>query len=138
MLDRFCCANAEMAHALRHWRYALNQTVLQWLADDGQLTPAKIVERENLRQKKRQKAANKVVDEMEATGVMKVLYKQFKENLEAARDSKVLCFIRCLFCFWLTDCSRSIFRIAVSNRHHKLVPYSIPGSCSLLKHHWVH
>ena len=78
-----------MAHALRHWRYSLNQTVLQWLADDGQLTLEKIVERENLRQKKRQKAANKVVDEMEATGVMKLLYKQFKENLEAARDSKV-------------------------------------------------
>lgn len=90
-LHRFCCANAEMAHALRHWRYSLNQTVLQWLADDGQLTPAKIVERDSLRQKKRQKEANKVVDEMEATGVMRDLYRQFKENLEAARDSKVCC-----------------------------------------------
>ena len=80
-----------MAHALRHWRYSLNQTVLQWLADDGQLTPEKIVEREGLRQKKRQKAANQVVDEMEATGVMRDLYRQFKENLEAARDAKV-CF----------------------------------------------
>lgn len=78
-----------MAHALHHWRYALNQTVLSWLAEDGQLTPAKIVERSNLRQKKREKAANKVVDNMEATGVMKDLYRQFKENLAAARDAKV-------------------------------------------------
>ena len=86
---RFCCANAEMAHALYHWRYALNQTVLEWLARAGHLTPEKIVERENMRQKKREKATNKIVYGMESTGVTKDLYKQFKENLAAARDSKV-------------------------------------------------
>ena len=53
------------------------------------MSPAKIVERDNLRQKKRQKATNKIVDGMEDTGVMKMLYKQFKENLAAARDAKV-------------------------------------------------
>lgn len=78
-----------MAHALHHWRYSLNQTVLLWLATDGHLTPEKIVERENMRQKKREKASNKVVDGMEMTGVMRELYKQFKQNLEAARDAKV-------------------------------------------------
>lgn len=87
-VGRFCCANAEMAHALHHWRYALNQTVLAWLAAEGHLAPTKIVEREKLRQKKRQKATNKIVDGMEDTGVMKMLYKQFKENLAAARDAK--------------------------------------------------
>lgn len=88
-LSRFCCANAEMAHALHHWRYALNQTVLAWLAAEGYLAPTKIVEREKLSQKKRQKATNKIVDGMEDRGVMKLLYKQFKENLAAARDAKV-------------------------------------------------
>ena len=78
-----------MGHALHHWRYALNQSVLTWLAAAGHLTPAKIVERENLRQKKRQKATNKIVDVMEDKGVTKMLYKHFKENLAAARDSKV-------------------------------------------------
>ena len=53
------------------------------------MSPAKIVERDNLRQKKRQMATNKVVDGMEDTGVMKMLYKQFKENVAAARDAKV-------------------------------------------------
>ena len=80
-----------MAHALHHWRYALNQTVLAWLAAEGYLTAAKIVERESLGQKKRQKMTNKTVDGMEDAGVMKMLYKQFKENLAAARDAKV-CF----------------------------------------------
>ena len=77
-----------MAHALHHWRYALNQSVLAWLAAEGYLSPAKIVERDSLRQKKRQKATNRIVDGMENTGVMKMLYKQFKENLAAARDAK--------------------------------------------------
>lgn len=81
-----------MAHALHHWRYALNQIVLAWLVAEGHLAPAKIVERENLRQKKRQKVTNKIVDGMEDTGVMKMLYKQFKENLAAARDAKA-CFL---------------------------------------------
>ena len=78
-----------MAHALYHWRHALNQTVLEWLARAGHLTPDKIVERENMRQKKREKATNKIVNGMEATGVMGDLYKEFKNNLAAARDSKV-------------------------------------------------
>lgn len=78
-----------MAHALRHWRYHLNDTVLQWLASEGHLTPEKIVARDKKRQKEREKEANKVVDGMEETGVMRELYHQFKQNLEAARDSKV-------------------------------------------------
>ena len=86
-----------MAHALYHWRHALNQTVLEWLARAGHLTPDKIVERENLRQKKREKATNKIVDGMEATGVMRELYKEFKNNLAAARDSKVF-ELRCAIC----------------------------------------
>ena len=78
-----------MGHALYHWRYALNQNVLEWLAMQGHLTPQKIVERENIRQKKREKIANKIVDGMEDTGVMRELYREFKENLAAARDAKV-------------------------------------------------
>ena len=78
-----------MAHALHHWRHALNQDVLAWLAAEDYLSAAKIVERDTMRQKKRQKTTHKIVDGMEDTGVMKMLYKQFKENLAAARDAKV-------------------------------------------------
>ena len=87
-LGRFCAANAVMGHALYHWRYALNQNVLAWLMSEGYMTPEKIVERDNMRQKKRQKIANRIVDGMETNGIMKELYRQFKENLAAARDSR--------------------------------------------------
>ena len=84
-----CCYNTEMAHTSHHWRYNLNETVLLWLSAHGHLSPEKIVARESMRQAKRQKEANKLVDTMESTGEMKSLYRQFKENLQAARDAKV-------------------------------------------------
>ena len=106
-----------MAHTLHHWRYALNQTVLTWLAAEGHLTPAQIVERDRLSQKKRQKASNKVVDGMENTGVMRTLYQQFKENLAAARDAKACHYYRNKRQdSWLTSSSPNGSRAGTDNR----------------------
>ncbi len=88
-VGRTCCANAETSHALHHWRYALNQWVLEWLTRRGHTTAGKIVERERWSTKKRTQYANDVVDGMEANGEVRVLYKEFKENLQAARDARV-------------------------------------------------
>ncbi|KAL9596394.1 MAG: hypothetical protein Q9219_005829 [cf. Caloplaca sp. 3 TL-2023] len=88
LLGRTCNANAETAHALYHWRHQLNQVILERLRDEGHTTPEKIVEREGWSVKRRAKYANKVVDEMEEEGAMRELYKEFKENLEAARNAK--------------------------------------------------
>ena len=91
-LGRFCCANAEIAHTLYHWRFHLNETILRWLSTEGHTTADRIVEREHWTRKKKEKLANKVVDGMVEDGEMKVLYRQFKQNLQAARDSKVSLF----------------------------------------------
>ena len=82
---RTCCANAETAHALHHWRYALNHWVLKWLADEGYITAEKILQRERWSTKRKSQYANNVVDSMEATGQVKRLYREFNENLQAAR-----------------------------------------------------
>lgn len=86
---RFCRANAQTAHALTHWRYHLNQWVLVWLKTAGHTKPSKIVERENWSKKRRGEFANEVVDGMERKGEINALYRDFKFNLEAARDAKV-------------------------------------------------
>lgn len=78
-----------MAHALHHWRYQLNETILNLLRAEGHTTREKIIEREGWSVKKREKYANRVVDELEQDGRMRELYKEFKENLEAARAAKV-------------------------------------------------
>ena len=69
-------------------RFQLNATVLQWLAVNGYTSPDKIVERENWTRKKREKLANRIVDGMLESGEMRSLYKQFKQNLDAARAAK--------------------------------------------------
>ena len=88
-LGRFCAANAEMAHALYHWRFQLNSTVVNWLSSNGHLTAQKIVDRESWNRKKREKLANRIVDGLVESGEMKILYRQFKQNLDAARTAKV-------------------------------------------------
>ena len=86
---RFCKANAETAHALLHWRYHLNSWVLSWLESEDHTSPEKIIEREKWSVKKRSEYANKVVDGMEEKGEIRALYRDFKINLEAAREAKV-------------------------------------------------
>lgn len=86
---RTCAANAEIAHGLVHWKYYLNYYVCNWLTNYGHTTSHKILEREEWSIKKRTKYANDVVDYMVNTGEMKKLYKEFRENLDAAKSIQV-------------------------------------------------
>lgn len=114
-VGRTCCANAETSHALHHWRYALNQWVLEWLTRRGHTTAGKIVERERWSTKKRTQYANDVVDGMEASGEVRVLYKEFKENLQAARDARVC--QNCTSCTTeVTDTVLSLIHIPMGGR----------------------
>ncbi|KAL8734617.1 MAG: hypothetical protein Q9181_003133 [Wetmoreana brouardii] len=88
LLRRVCNANAETAHALQHWRHAINQSVMDLLRAKGHLSPAKIVERENLSVNKRKKYVERIIDEMETDGFMRTRFLEFKQNLAAARDAK--------------------------------------------------
>lgn len=114
-VGRTCCANAETSHALHHWRYALNQWVLEWLTRRGHTSADKIVERERWSTKKRTQYANDVVDGMEANGEVRVLYKEFKENLQAARDARVC--QHCTSCITeVTDAVHSLIHIPMGGR----------------------
>lgn len=87
-VGRFCMANAETAHNLIHWKYALNTWVLDQLKKEGHLVAEKLAEREPWGEKKRSKYANRIVDGWERTGHINNLYKTFKQNVEKARDQK--------------------------------------------------
>lgn len=84
-----CAANAETAHGLIHWKYHLKYYVCKYLTNWGHTTCHKIIERDSWSIKKRTKYANDVVDEMVKTGEMKILHKEFKENLAVARSLRV-------------------------------------------------
>lgn len=85
-LGRFCKANAERAHSLIHWKHALNEWVVAALETQGYLAPEKLAERVRWNQRKLNDFANGIVDEWVEIGEIKALYRDFKNNLEAARS----------------------------------------------------
>lgn len=86
-VGRFCKANAETSHSLLHWKWALNNWVVDQLTNEKQLKPKKLAEREKWSMKKRGREANRIVDTWEAGRQIKELYRDFKANLESARSA---------------------------------------------------
>lgn len=86
-LGRYCAANAELAHKFTHWKYNLNEDLMQYLDSQGVLSAEEIVRRERSKggQRKREKEAEEIVDQMKATGVIDELWKGFKADLDDAR-----------------------------------------------------
>jgi len=77
-----------MAHTLVHWRYHLNEWIIDYLQLKGIFSDTMILERERWSQKRRTKHANEVVDTMEEVGEIDRLWRDFNINLKAARDTK--------------------------------------------------
>ena len=73
---------------LSHWKHALNEWVIATLENDGQLTHQKLAARDKMKPKHRTKDANHIVDTWEANGEIKDLYRDFKGQLEAAKEAK--------------------------------------------------
>ena len=62
---------------------------MDYLLQEDHTTPDKIVERDGWNTKKRSKYAEKVVDDMEALGEIKCLYRDFKTEVDSARHATV-------------------------------------------------
>ncbi|KAK3399152.1 hypothetical protein B0T20DRAFT_192684 [Sordaria brevicollis] len=92
-----CHSNAETAHSLLHWQYALLDWVDTRLSEEGHLAAAGAIskkrkegetkeERKKRVTKKKYKLVAKVVSEWEAEGTVKALFREFKSMLEEARN----------------------------------------------------
>ncbi|USP81961.1 hypothetical protein yc1106_09235 [Curvularia clavata] len=82
-----CRANAQVAHTLYHWRYHLYQWVKDYLKAEGHLTAEKLVKRDGWSDRKRDKAARKIVSAMEAKGQIRELYHSYKNQVTAAVEA---------------------------------------------------
>jgi hypothetical protein len=87
-VGRFCKANAETAHALIHWKHALNGWVEDQLENEGYLAPEALAERIKWKKKRLGQFANGIVDKWGDEGQIKALYRDFKNNLDSAREQK--------------------------------------------------
>ncbi|GAD95100.1 conserved hypothetical protein [Paecilomyces variotii No. 5] len=86
-LGRHCKSRASMAHTLVHWRFHLNEWVIDYLEKRGVFTDEKVVERSHWSVKRQTKYANGLVDSMVETGEVKRLWRDFHINLKAARET---------------------------------------------------
>ncbi|KAJ5135304.1 uncharacterized protein N7515_004582 [Penicillium bovifimosum] len=87
-----CKARAALAHTLTHWRYHLNEWVIDYLERTGHMDDDEILRRNNLSIKRRTRNANDVLDSMTAAGEVDRLWRDFHINLKSAREKEV-CFI---------------------------------------------
>jgi hypothetical protein len=85
---RHCFANAEQAHTLVHWKFALYEWVKDTLENEGELRLEKLAKREKMKAKRRTAYANALVDRWESENQIKDLYRDFKTQISTARDMK--------------------------------------------------
>ncbi|KAL3494740.1 hypothetical protein BJX62DRAFT_26920 [Aspergillus germanicus] len=89
-LGRHCMKNAGMAHTLTHWRFHLNEWVVEHLRTTGYMSDRKIIKRSHMSQKKKNKHAAKAFTKMVESGEVKKLWRDFHINLRTARESTTL------------------------------------------------
>ncbi|KAL4873656.1 hypothetical protein BDV12DRAFT_159357 [Aspergillus spectabilis] len=88
-LGRHCMKNANMAHTLTHWRFHLNEWVVEHLRTTGYMSDKKILKRSHYSQRKKNKHAAKAVNKMIESGEVKKLWRDFHINLRTAREESV-------------------------------------------------
>ncbi|KAF2126371.1 hypothetical protein P153DRAFT_297540 [Dothidotthia symphoricarpi CBS 119687] len=86
-LGSTCKANAQVAHTLHHWRYHLYSWVKDYLAREGHVTAEMLVKREKWSDRKRNKAAHKIVDAMESGGEIRKLYLLYRDQVKFAVEA---------------------------------------------------
>ncbi|GAB1205399.1 hypothetical protein APSETT445_004073 [Aspergillus pseudonomiae] len=87
---RFLLGRAAMAHTLIHWRFHLNEWVVDHLERMGYMSDKEISRRNRWSQKKKAKRAAEAVGLMVYEGEIKKLWRDFHINLRTARESVTL------------------------------------------------
>lgn len=78
-----------LAHTLTHWRFHLNEWVIDHLERMGHMADDEVLRRNNLSVKRRTRNANEVLDKMAKTGEVDKLWRDFHLNLKSAREKEV-------------------------------------------------
>ncbi|CAI7655533.1 unnamed protein product [Penicillium glandicola] len=87
-LGRQCKARAHLAHTLTHWRYHLNEWVIDFLERTGHMDDDEILRRNDMSVKRKTRNANDVLDSMTGSGEVDKLWRDFHINLKSAREKE--------------------------------------------------
>ncbi|KAJ5917639.1 hypothetical protein N7466_011193 [Penicillium verhagenii] len=87
LLGRQCAAKSRLAHTLTHWRYHLNEWVVDYLDRMGHMADAEVLRRNALSQKRKTRNGIAVLEGMVEAGEVEKLWRDFHKNLKSARDT---------------------------------------------------
>ncbi|RJE23927.1 hypothetical protein PHISCL_03743 [Aspergillus sclerotialis] len=87
LLGKHCKEMATMAHTLIHWRFHLNEWVVDYLDHKGILNDEDILERSHWSQRRKTKFANETLEMMIETGEIQKLWRDFHINLKTVRET---------------------------------------------------
>ncbi|KGO50290.1 protein of unknown function DUF4211 [Penicillium expansum] len=87
-LGKQCKARAQLAHTLTHWRYHLNEWVIDFLDRTGHMDDDEILRRNDMSIKRKTRNANEVLGSMTETGEVDKLWRDFHINLKSAREKE--------------------------------------------------
>lgn len=90
-LHRHCGDKAQLAHTLTHWRYHLNEWVVDYLERMGQMSDAEVLRRNDMSQKRKTRNAIDVINGMVEAGEVDKLWRDFHMSLKTARE-RTVCF----------------------------------------------
>jgi hypothetical protein len=80
-----CSDKAFQAHKLIHWKYSLNEAVIEILESQRHLTQRKIAKRRAASSEERWVYADNIVQAWKADGTIRSLYQEFKKMMDTAR-----------------------------------------------------
>ncbi|CAI7600309.1 unnamed protein product [Penicillium manginii] len=87
-LGKTCKANAQSAHTLYHWRYHLNEWVVDHLQRMGHMDDDEVLRRNKMKQKHKTRNAIEVIKTMKENNEIEKLWRDFHTNLKVAREEQ--------------------------------------------------
>ncbi|KAF9252153.1 hypothetical protein CBS147333_481 [Penicillium roqueforti] len=87
-LGKQCNARAQLTHTLTHWRYHLNEWVIDFLERTGHMDADEILRRNDMSVKRKTRNANDVLDSMTGSGEVDKLWRDFHIKLKSAREKE--------------------------------------------------
>lgn len=86
ILHSHCKDNAALAHQLHHWRFEVNEWVVDFLKSQGHNADEEVLRRDKMKQKHKTKHAIGILDSMVQTGQVDKMYSDFHKVLKFARE----------------------------------------------------
>ncbi|CCU75121.1 hypothetical protein BGHDH14_bghG000997000001001 [Blumeria hordei DH14] len=86
LVGNICKKNAEYSHRLIHWKFALNEWVIDALNQEELLMGQKSGNWEQMETRQKDQFANEIVDTWEKRGIIRSLYQDWKNQRTAATE----------------------------------------------------